>query len=158
MRVKTTVMMSREEEIYLLLVTLALRPLSKPHRNSIPKSGTIWQSGNCCQNLAQVSGHPCQVFWKSGNLKKNLACVSARSGNDLATIWQQSGINLATKNLKQKHLAQFKKPPSTYSSLLKHFRSVEKHKYYIFIFIVILFVFCNPILLQLFSRRQKIDR
>jgi hypothetical protein len=88
----------------------SLRQLSKPHRNSHPKSGTIWQSGNCCQNLARGTGTPCQIFWKSKNLaqKNNLARGSPQSGNNLATIWQRSG----NKKMEKTHLAQFKKPPS----------------------------------------------
>ncbi len=77
-------------------------PCAKPRRNLFPKSGTIWQSGNRCQNLARVSGHPCQIFFGNPEKKNWHGCPP-----DLATIWQRSG----NKKMEKTHLAQFKKPP-----------------------------------------------
>ena len=71
LRVTMTVIMREKEDgipYFLSPVSLAIRPSSKLHRNSLTLFGKFWQSGNRCQNRARVSRHPFQIFWKSGNL------------------------------------------------------------------------------------------
>jgi hypothetical protein len=76
-------------------------------RNLIPKSGTIWESGNRCQNLEPDTGTRSRFFWKSKNLE-----IWNRGPPNLGTIWKQSGTDLETKKMEKTHLEQFKKPPN----------------------------------------------